>query len=236
MIHGSLCEICPRRNSGFCGALLEDVAEDARATAEKLQYQALRSGELIASRNQSSGDVVVICGGWGFRFLQTSDGRRQILKFLLPGDVLSANLVFEDRFRFPVKALTDAQVAKFPREKIQAKLFADKSFLTVVANIYIAENQHAEEMLAVLGQRSAKQRIAYLLLYLMKRISAQSVIREHRYRLPVRQQHIADAVGLTVVHVNRILGIFRDQGIIELSDGFLQVLNAVELERVGSIN
>ena len=91
-------------------------------------------------------------------------------------------------------------------------------------------------MQTALGQYSAEERIAYLLLHLTQRIAARSVIREQRYPFPLRQQHVADAVGLTSVHVSRVLSLFRDRGIIELSDGVLQVINLPELERIGSVN
>ena len=93
-----------------------------------------------------------------------------------------------------------------------------------------------EELAFVLGQRSAEERIAHLFLHLMRRIAARNVIRDHRYRLPLRQQHIADAVGLTPVHVSRVIGAFRDRGLIELSGGVLQVLDPAELERIGSLS
>ena len=83
---------------------------------------------------------------------------------------------------------------------------------------------------------SAEERIAYLLLHLTQRIAARSVIRDQRYPFPLRQQHIADAVGLTPVHVSRVFGLFRDRGIAELSDGVLQVFNLRELEHIGSLN
>ncbi|MGZ5178647.1 MAG: Crp/Fnr family transcriptional regulator [Burkholderiales bacterium] len=85
----------------------------------------------------------------------------------------------------------------------------------------------------MLGQRSAEERVAYLFLHLTQRVAGQSVICENRYPFPLRQQHIADAVGLTPVHVSRVMSLFRDRGIIELSNGVLQVLNLSELERLG---
>jgi CRP/FNR family transcriptional regulator len=69
----------------------------------------------------------------------------------------------------------------------------------------------------------------------MPRIAARNVIREQRYPFPLRQQHIADAVGLTSVHVSRIFSLFRDRRIVTLSDGVLQVFNLPELERIGSL-
>ena len=99
-----------------------------------------------------------------------------------------------------------------------------------------AEGDAADKSLTALGQYSAEERIAYLLLHLMRRIAARSVIREQRYPFPLRQQHIADAVGLTPVHVSRVLSLFRERGIFVLSDGALQVGNLTELERIGSLN
>jgi CRP/FNR family transcriptional regulator len=85
-------------------------------------------------------------------------------------------------------------------------------------------------------QRSAEERIAYLFLHLTQRIAARSVIREQRYPFPLRRQHIADAVGLTAVHVSRVLSLFRERGLVELSDGVLKVFNLPELQRIGSLN
>ncbi len=85
------------------------------------------------------------------------------------------------------------------------------------------------------GQRSAEERIAYLFLNLISRISARTMVRDQRYPFPVRQQHIADAVGLTPVHVSRVLGLFRDRRILSLSEGVLHVADFQQLERIGCL-
>ena len=69
----------------------------------------------------------------------------------------------------------------------------------------------------------------------MPRIAARNVIREQRYPFPLRQQHIADAVGLTPVHVSRVLSLFRDRRLVTLSEGALTVFNLPELERIGTL-
>ena len=69
----------------------------------------------------------------------------------------------------------------------------------------------------------------------MPRIAARNVIREHRYPFPLRQQHIADAVGLTPVHVSRVFSQFRERRIVTLSEGVLAVFNVAELEKIGSL-
>lgn len=234
----SPCVTCPRRQQGFCGALLGDpVAEPHVHQATDWQkHRTARSGDQIVARNQLSEDVFVLCGGWGFRFLQLSDGSRQILNFLLPGDLFSATSVFEERFHFSVRALTEIQITAMRRTEVQSRLAVNPGILTALAKSCVAETEAADEMLTALGQRSAEERIAYLLLHLMQRIAARSVIREQRYHFPLRQQVIADAVGLTSVHVSRVLSLFRDRSIVELSDGTLQVFNLPELQRLGSLH
>ncbi len=122
------------------------------------------------------------------------------------------------------------------RAEVQARLAINPDILKALAKAGNAETEAADRMQTALGQYSAEERIAYLLLHLTRRIAARSVIREQRYPLPLRQQHIADAVGLTPVHVSRVLSLFRDRGIVGLSDGVLQVFNLPELERIGSLN
>jgi CRP/FNR family transcriptional regulator len=191
---------------------------------------------MVAARNELSEDVLLLCGGWGFRFFQLSDGRRQILNFLLPGDLFSATSVFEERFHFSVKALTTIQISGLRREEVQTRIATNPGVLLALAKFCVTETRAADEMQTALGQLSSEERISYLFLHLMKRIAARSVICEQRYPFPLRQQHIADAVGLTPVHVSRVISSFRDRGILELSDGVLQVFKPQELERIGSLN
>jgi CRP-like cAMP-binding protein len=196
----------------------------------------VRAGKQIATRNQLSEDVFLLCGGWGFRFFQLPDGHRQILNFLLPGDLFSVTSVFQERFHYSVKALTEVHISGMQRAEVRARLTNDPEILTALGKSCIVETEAADRMQTALGQGSAEERIAYLLLHLTQRIAARSVIREQRYPFPLRQQHIADAVGLTPVHVSRVFSLFRDRSIVELSEGVLQVLNLPELERIGSLN
>jgi CRP-like cAMP-binding protein len=115
-------------------------------------------------------------------------------------------------------------------------MIRNPTIVMALAKTCAVEAEFSDEIIAALGQCSAEERIAFLLLRLMKRIASQNVIREHQYPFPLRQQHIADAVGLTSVHVSRILGVFRERGIAELSSGVLKVLNLAELQRLGSLN
>lgn len=178
----------------------------------------------------------MLCGGWGFRFFQLADGRRQILNFLMPGDLFSTSSVFEQRFHFSVNALTEIQISGMRRAEVQVRLLANPKILMALSASCTVESEAADKMQTALGQYSAEGRIAHLLLHLTRRIAARSVIRDQRYPFPLRQQHIADAVGLTPVHVSRVFSLFRERGVVELSDGILQVGNLAELEHIGQLN
>lgn len=189
----------------------------------------------MAVRSQVSSDVFVLCAGWAFCYFQLSDGRRQILKFLLPGDLFSPITVFNKTFHFSAKALTGVQVSGFSRSEIRARWATNPDVQWAIADACVTETHETTELVTALGQRSAEERIAHLLLHLMPRIAAVNVIREQRYPFPLRQQHIADTVGLTPVHVSRVLSHFRDRHIVALSEGVLTVFNSAELERIGSL-
>lgn len=234
----SLCVTCPNRHSGFCGALLGQLA-DAPVVDRHPDWQrfvSVRAGEQIAVRNNASSDVLVICSGWAFSYFKLSDGRRQILQFLLPGDLLSSVTIFDGTFHLSAQALTEVQVSGFARSRVREMCAISSDTRSVIAKCCVAECQFAADLVTALGQFSAEERIAHLLLHLMERIAARSVIREQRYRFPLRQQHIADAVGLTPVHVSRVFSLFRERRIVALSDGVLQVFNLPELEKIGSVN
>lgn len=103
----SPCSACPFSNGGFCGAVLHAADGSAADGTESWQYhRVFATGKPELHQNQTYPDVFVLCGGWGIRFIQLPDGGRQILNFLLPGDLFSVSLVFEGRVHFSVKALT----------------------------------------------------------------------------------------------------------------------------------
>lgn len=176
----------------------------------------------------------MLCKGWGYRFLALSNGRRQILGFLLPGDMFSVASIFEQRFSFSVEALTEVRITSFRRSEVKRQLALNSGLRTIWANGVSRQAEAADELLAVLGQCTAEERIAYLLLHLTRRMQLQGLAGEHRYRLPLRQTHIADALGVTSECVCRTLSRFRKRRILALSGGYLEILDFAELERIGS--
>lgn len=231
----SLCITCANRKFGLCRTLIGSPGENEKTERNWQQFATARAGKQIANRGQVPDLVLVVCSGWAFRYFQLADGGKQILKFLLPGDIISPATFLRRAFDFSVKALTDVRLSGFARSEIFARCDVGEDIRISVAEAFASEAHDATEFLTVLGRRSAEERIAYLFLHLISRIAARTVIPEQRYPVPLRHQHIADAVGLTPVHVSRVLSLFRDRRIVTLSEGILAVTDLPELERIGSL-
>ncbi len=92
------------------------------------------------------------------------------------------------------------------------------------------------DLLLDLGRRNADERVAHLILTLTERLDRLGTPRDGNYPFPLRQQDIADATGLTPVHVGRMISKFHEFGWIELSAGHLRILNRGELVRLGRID
>jgi len=152
--------------------------------------------------------------GWAFRYKLIADGRRQILSFLLPGDSISYQLMRSDRLRFSVQALTEVSLCVFEREALSRHV-AERPVLTSrLDHLAAQEIAAADDRLTDLGQRSAHERVASLILQLYLRLQQRNLADEDSFVSPLRQQHIGDALGLTSVHVSRVLKDLRAEGLI----------------------
>ena len=232
----SPCVTCTHRETGFCAAVFRPPSPDPQGDSNWQHFVVANAGTQLLAQGNSSDRVFVLCAGWAFRYIQLPDGGRQILKFLLPGDIFTASSVFEERLHFSVKALTVVQVSGMRRVEVQSRLAANPAVVVALAKSCSVDTEASDKLIAVLGRHSAEGRIAHLFLHLMRQIDARNVIRDHRYPFPLRQQHIADTVGLTSVHVSRVISLFRERGILELSNGVLTVFNLLEVERLGLLS
>ncbi|BAM90666.1 putative transcriptional regulatory protein [Bradyrhizobium oligotrophicum S58] len=200
------------------------------------QFMTVKAGHQIKCQSEARDDVLVLCSGWAFRYIQLSDGGRQILRFLLPGDIFSPAAIFSKGMSFSAKALTEVEVSRLDGEEVRTQCRADELVMMEVFRSLGDNGRASYELITVLGQRPAERRIAHLLLSLIRRIAAHGEIPDQRYPFPLKQQHIADAVGLTSVHVSRVLALFRERNILTLADRTLQVTDPAALERLAALN
>lgn len=192
---------------------------DGLATTD-LQFLAGRAeimpkGQLLESEGWPQKEIYVVKDGWAMRHKDLPDGRRQVLDFVLPGDLVGVEAGALQRADHTVTALTDIVVSRFPFQRIEDLIREHPRVATAL--LWIAARQRAvvAEHLVDVGRRSGVERIAHLVVELWLRLKTRGLAAEHTFRMPVTQDTLADALGLSVVHVYRCLRELARAGLVE---------------------
>ena len=191
----------------------------------RARHSIYRAGDILEG-------IPVVHSGWAARVRRLSDGRRQILSFILPGDLVSAGAVFSERLSFFVDAITDVRYAVCKRAPLDEILAQSPRLLHALMAGCLAEKAEVEELATDLGRRRAEERIARLFLQLKTRLEVLGQVSGMSFDMPLRQQHIADATGMTVIHVGRVLGALRNEGVIQIDGGVLTIADLAALQRL----
>jgi CRP-like cAMP-binding protein len=216
-----------------CG-LFKPVSENELAVINDIKRDHLTfpAGTEIIRAGEDSPELYTLYSGWAFRFKTLPDGRRQILNFLLPGDLIGLQAAMFDAAQHGIEALTDVELCLLPRHKIW-HLFGQMPELAFdVAWLGAREESRVDENLLSAGRRSAAERIAALILILYRRADALALTEDRTFAFPLSQQHIADALGLSLVHTNKTLARLRRMGMYTQANGSLTLTNPRILERV----
>jgi CRP-like cAMP-binding protein len=216
-----------------CG-LFRPVSENELAVINdiKRDHLTVAAGTEIIRAGHDSPELYTLYSGWAFRFKTLPDGRRQILNFLLPGDLLGLQATMFDAAQHCIETLTDVELCLLPRHKIW-HLFGQMPELAFdVAWLGAREESRVDENLLSAGRRSAAERVAALILILYRRADALGLVEDCAFTFPLSQQHIADALGLSLVHTNKTLARLRRMGMFTQANGSLTLTNPRILERV----
>lgn len=201
----------------------------------KAGERSARAGERILDENQRETRLFTVLSGWVFRFRTLEGDRRQIINFGLPGDFLGLQATLDDSMSHGIETLTDVRLCHFERDKLW-ELYGEHPRLAYDMTWLAAQEERTfEEQLLTLGQRTAFERIAYLLWHLYDRGRHVGLVRDNAIELPIRQQHIADTLGLSLVHTNKTLQKIREDGAIEMRERCLHVLDERRLIEHGRI-
>jgi CRP-like cAMP-binding protein len=162
-----------------------------------------------------------------------SKSRRQILRFLIPGDpVYLASLAAPGApVRHGVRAITSVVLCAFNAEDMNTILFESAEQRARMGGEVVDQLIELDRRLTDIGQRRALGRVASFLLDLKSRLCARGMVVNDGFELPVRQELIADALGLTQVHVNRTLAELRRLNLIRFERGHMQILDSKALQR-----
>lgn len=230
------CSFCPLNTEDQCAADCDRVGSRAARAVSALPAteHTVPARRLIWHPKEWSEYVPVICQGWAASSITLSNGGRQILSFLLPGDLVSTASLFGAMSGRSVEAITEVTYRKYRRADIKALMLSEPDFFERVAAAWILEREHADNLLVDLGRRMADERIARLILYLAETLARRDLMVAQTMPFPLRQRHIADATGMTQKHVAKTLSLLQDRGLIDWQNRTLTILNSNELRRLAA--
>lgn len=156
----------------------------------------------------------ILLSGFAFRSKVVGNGGRQILSVNIPGEILDLQHAFLGKADHSIQMLTAGDVAFVAADAVHDIAFAHPAVGRAMWLETLAEGSIFREWIANIGRRDARTRVAHLLCEIAVRLHAAGLITGNRYELPMTQEQLGDATGLTPVHVNRTLQKLRSDGLI----------------------
>ena len=178
----------------------------------------VRRNREIVSEGRRYEELFVLQEGFAVRYRILRDGRRQVLDIVLPGDFIGFPGCFFERALYSISALSDTAVSRLPFDQLLHVFERQPRIAAAIFWSFAREAAMFAEHLIDVGRRSALERVAHFLLELLTRLQLVGLADERSYRLPLTQELIGDALGLSVPHVNRTLRQLRDDGLVGIED------------------
>lgn len=221
------CSSCIARSSTLCAGLADADMHELYGIAIERSY---KTGEVLFHQEQSADFVFSIQSGYASMFRITSDGKRQILAFLFPGDFVG--FTSEDNYHVGVNAISALDVCRFERTRLEALIKKHPGMDRKLRFTLTRAMDAAYELMFSLGRKDAIQKVASFIWYVSYR--QRKLHRpDNPIHLPMRRADIADFMGLTIETVSRAFTAMKEMDVIRL-DGAYKV-EIVDMHRLRSL-
>ena len=226
---GVRCSQCPlRQRDAFKPKSVEEIDF---IQGMKMEHRLIPAGGEIIHHGQNDAELFTLFSGWALRHKTLDDGRRQILNILLPGDLMGLQASLLDASDHGIEAITDVEVCVFSRRKTWSLFERMPQLAFELAWLGAREENLVDENLTSVGQRTARERVAALVLGLYRRADHLGLVTDRSFTFPLTRQHIADALGLSLVHTIKTWSYLRKAGLFSTSNGTLTLINPRLTER-----
>ncbi|WP_424966782.1 MULTISPECIES: Crp/Fnr family transcriptional regulator [unclassified Dinoroseobacter] len=228
------CSACPLRKK----PLFTQINDDEIAFMRKFKTGEMKvsAGTQLLIEGSNAAQLYTCLSGHGLRYKTLADGSRQVVSFVLPGDFIGLQASVMGQMHHSVESTTDMTLCVFNRTEIWNlfKSHPERAYdLTFLAAV---EERFLGEALASVGQKGALEKIAWALYRFFSRAKAIGLAKEHECPLPYKQQDLADALGLSLVHTNKTLAVLRQRGLADWRDGLLKIQDAEALAACGMVD
>ena len=217
----TICRACPLRQ---CDAFLPMTEDEIRFMERfKRGELSVARGATILSEGEPSGQLYTVLSGLGLRHKTLEGGQRQVLNLIFPGDFLGLQAGLMGEMGHSVEATTPMVLCVFDRSALWSLFQANPARAYDLTWIAAIEEHFLGETVATIGQRDASAALAWAFLRIFRRGESLGLVTDGKMSLPYRQQDMADALGLSLVHTNKRLQRFRAAGLMDWSRGVLHI-------------
>jgi CRP/FNR family transcriptional regulator, anaerobic regulatory protein len=202
-----------------------------RAIAAAALPKVFRAGDKIVIDDEPHDFVYRLRTGWICRVRTLPDKRRQIIDVLLAGELFGVKSMFMSHQPDGIECLTDATADAIEQRTLYRLVGEDSDVATRVIWQVLEDERRLHNWVVGLGRGSADERMAAMLLDFHGRLQRLDLVKDGSFRLPMTQQQLGDYLGITPVHVNRVLKSFRDDGLVALERGTATLRDLAGLQR-----
>ena len=216
-----------------------DFSEEDRRLLDELASKRRRHHgprEDIIREGEHSPDLHLVLSGLACRYKLLPDGGRQIVAFLVPGDLCDAEVFILKQMDHSIAAVGPATTALIPGGAMRDLLLNRPGIALALWWGTLTDEGVLRARIVDVGRRDARQRIAHIIYELLVRYRMVGVVTDDSFDWPVTQADLADATGLTAVHVNRTLQRLRDEGLIATEGKRMTVLDRAGLREAAEFN
>ncbi|HEY0625900.1 MAG TPA: Crp/Fnr family transcriptional regulator [Allosphingosinicella sp.] len=217
--------------------LVQLADEDEQAILSlPARLEEVPSGHDLVREGQEVRECCLLLQGYACRHKSTEEGGRQIVSFHLPGDMLDLQHLLFPVADHNVQAVTAATVAWIPTADLQSIALERPAVGQALWRDTLIDASIFREWVLNVGRRDARSRLAHMLCEFAARRQAAGLGSPEHFTLPMSQEQIGDATGLTAVHVNRMLRSLREEGVIEQKNKAIRIVDWEGLRRIGGFD
>jgi CRP-like cAMP-binding protein len=180
---------------------------------------------MIVRAGEPSQEVHTLLRGWAYRFLLLPDGRRQILGYYLPGNLITLEALHMPRVHVSIQALTDVTLCVFDIEVFRRLVRDTPAINEEAERACVQRTIFNDNRLMDLGRRTAQEKLARFIVEMYVRLARRKAVRDRSFTWPLRHEHIADTLGLTPVHVSRTLRALREERVVSINGQDVTILD-----------
>ena len=196
----------------------------------------IRAGQDLVVQGQTRHSAYILQSGWVCSYKLQEDGSRQIIDFQVPGDFLGLRSVLLRTSDHSFESVTDIQVSEVQTADLIAAFECAPRLSAAIFWAVSRDEAMVVEHLVGVGRRGADSRVAHFLLELETRLALIGLSNRRCFRCPLTQYHLADALGLSAVHVNRVLRHLREAGLVTFRHGFVSIHDPVALADIAGFD